>query len=133
VAREFYKVGEAARLLGISQDTLRRWDREGRIMTERDDSNRRIVPISEVERLRPVPEQEAGLGNTFAGVVTAVETDGLMAQVELVVAQPVRLVSIVTRDAVEELELRPGVKVNAVVRPNSVVLMIPTAPHDAAI
>ena len=50
--RQTYTAGEAARRLGISLDTLRRWDREGKLRVERDSANRRVVPVAEVERLR---------------------------------------------------------------------------------
>src|SRR5207253_10596218 len=101
--REFYSASEAAKTLGISVDTLRRWDRQGRIRTERDKSNRRLVPASEIDRLRG---ERNGVGlsarNRFKGIVTEVKIDGLMAQIELVVSDPVRLVAVVTRDAVED-------------------------------
>lgn len=121
--REYYSVGEAAKTLGISVDTLRRWDRQGRLKTERDSSNRRIVPAREIDRLRG----ESGTAhlsarNRFNGVVTDVKIDGLVAQVEMVVSDPVRLVALVTRDAVEELQLRPGMSATAIVKSTSVMV-----------
>jgi molybdopterin-binding protein len=121
--REYYSVGDAAKALGISVDTLRRWDRNGRIATERDASNRRIVPAREIDRLRG----DSGLAqlsarNRFNGVVTDVKIEGLMAQVELVVSDPVRLVALVTRDAVEELDLKPGMSATAIVKSTSVMV-----------
>ncbi len=121
--REYYSVGEAAKTLGISVDTLRRWDRQGRLKTERDGSNRRIVPAGEIDRLRG----ESGTAhlsarNRFNGVVTDVKIDGLVAQVEMVVSDPVRLVALVTRDAVEELQLRPGMSATAIVKSTSVMV-----------
>ncbi len=107
--REYYSVSEAAKTLGISVDTLRRWDRQGRIKAERDRSNRRVVPASEIDRLRGEPgSAHLSARNRFNAIVTDVKVDGLMAQVEMVVSDPVRLVALVTRDAVEELALRPG-------------------------
>ena len=107
--REFYSASEAAKTLGISVDTLRRWDRQGRIRAERDKSNRRVVPASEIDRLRGEPgSAHLSARNRFNAVVTDVKIEGLMAQVEMVVSDPVRLVALVTRDAVEELQLRPG-------------------------
>lgn len=121
--REYYSAGEAAKTLGISIDTLRRWDRRGRIKTERDESNRRIVAATEIERLRGEPGGvHLSARNRFNGVVTDVKVDGLIAQVEMVVSEPVRLTALVTRDAVEELELRPGVSAIAIVKSTSVMV-----------
>src|SRR3954465_8659540 len=121
--REFYSASEAAKSLGISVDTLRRWDRQGRIRTERDASNRRRVPASEIDRLRGgASGATSPARNRFRGVVTDVQVDGLMAQVEIVVNDPVRVVAIVTRDAVEELALRPGMPATAIVKSTSVMV-----------
>ena len=123
MARESYSASEAAQRLGISLDTLRRWDRDGRIKTERDSRNRRIVPASEIERLRAeAGTQSLTTRNRFVGTVTAVKVDGLMAQVELVVTEPARIVAIVTRDAVEELGLAPGMSATALVKSTSVMV-----------
>jgi molybdopterin-binding protein len=114
--------GEAARRLGISLDTLRRWDRDGRIHTERDAANRRVVPADELERLRGAPASEAlSARNRFRGVVREVQVEGLLAQVEIE-AGPFRVVSIVTREAVESLGLEPGVEATAVVKATSVLV-----------
>jgi molybdopterin-binding protein len=114
--------GEAARRLGISLDTLRRWDREGRIRTRRDAANRRLVPASEIERLRaPSEAHELSARNRFRGVVREVKVEGLLAQVELE-AGPYRVVSVVTREAVEELGLQPGMSATALVKATSVML-----------
>lgn len=123
MAREYYSASEAAQSLGISIDTLRRWDRTGRIATERDGANRRIVPGSEIERLRGAAGPEhLSARNRFQGTVTAVKTEGLLAQVEILVTGPMRLVAIVTRDAVEDLGLEPGVTATAVVKSTSVMV-----------
>src|SRR3954469_1685500 len=124
MAREFYTVSEAAHALGISIDTLRRWDRSGRIATERDAANRRIVPAAEVERLRGPDRGSDHLSarNRFSGTVTEVKVEGLLAQVEILVTEPTRLVAIVTRDAVEELGLRAGSHATAVVKSTSVMV-----------
>jgi molybdopterin-binding protein len=121
--RHSYTATEAARRLGISLDTLRRWDRDGLIRTERDTRNRRLVPAGEVERLR-AQDTARGISarNRFVGTVTEVKTDGLMAQVELVVTEPARIVALVTRDAVEELALEPGMSVTAIVKSTSVMV-----------
>jgi molybdopterin-binding protein len=121
--REYYSVSEAAKTLGISVDTLRRWDRQGRIKAERDSSNRRVVPASEIERLRgDAGSAHLSARNRFNAIVTEVKVDGLMAQVEMVVSDPVRLVAVVTADAVEDLGLKAGMPATAVVKSTSVMV-----------
>jgi molybdopterin-binding protein len=121
--KEVYTAGEAASALGISLDTLRRWDKAGRISVARDKSNRRVVSAAEIDRLRgDAAGAQLTARNRFPGTVTDVQTDGLMAQVEIVVNDPVRLVAIVTRDAVEELGLRPGMHASAVVKATNVMV-----------
>jgi molybdopterin-binding protein len=114
---------QAARALGISLDTLRRWDRAGKIRVERDSANRRVVRASEVERLRGGRGTERFTArNRFTGVVRAVERDGLLARVEIDVTEPARVVAIVTRESVDELGLRPGDGATAVVKSTSVMV-----------
>lgn len=122
MAEQLHRATEAARMLGISLDTLRRWDRAGRIRTERDEANRRLVPASEVRRLRGEAAQELSARNRFRGTVRAVEVEGFLARVELDVTGPARVVAIITREAVEELDLRPGRGATAVVKSTSVML-----------
>jgi molybdopterin-binding protein len=122
MAKELYTAREAASALGISLDTLRRWDKAGRIDVQRDAGNRRVVPASEIERVRGDQASHLSARNRFRGVVTDVKVDGLMAQVEMVVSDPVRLVAIVTRDAVEELGLKNGMTTTAVVKATSVMV-----------
>jgi molybdopterin-binding protein len=118
-----YTATEAARELGISVDTLRRWDRAGRIRTERDPSNRRLVPREEIERLRGgVGKQHMSARNRLRGTVSDVRVEGLLAQVELTVTEPARVVAVVTRDAIEELGLKPGMAATAVVKSTSVMV-----------
>ena len=119
-------LGEAATALGVSVDTLRRWDRKGRIKTTRDARNRRLVPASEVQRLTTRPTRhhtgtERSARNRFAGVVRSVECDGVMALVE-VEAGPFLVTAAITRDAVEELGLAAGVSATAVVKATSVMI-----------
>ena len=123
MAKQLYTASEAAAALGISLDTLRRWDKAGRIKVRRDSSNRRVIAASEIDRLRG-DGQGAHLSarNRFQAVITQVEVDGLMAQVEMVVSDPVRLVAIVTRDAVEELGLRAGMATTAIVKSTNVMI-----------
>jgi molybdopterin-binding protein len=120
--KEMYSAREAASALGISLDTLRRWDKAGRIEVQRDTGNRRVVPATEIERVRGDRGSQLSARNRFRGFVTDVKVEGLMAQVEVVVNEPVRLVAIVTRDAVEELGLKPGMTTTAVVKATSVMV-----------
>jgi|SRR3954447_2641624 len=121
--KQHYTASEAASALGISLDTLRRWDKAGRIKVERDSGNRRVVPRSEIERVRgDGAGAHISARNRFHGIVTEVKVDGLMAQVELVVSDPVRLVAVVTRDAVEELGLKAGMATTAIVKSTNVIL-----------
>jgi molybdopterin-binding protein len=120
--KQMLPASEAARRLGISLDTLRRWDRTGRITTQRDAANRRVVSIDEVKRLLEREEgHEVSARNRFSGTVREIKTEGLLAQVELE-AGPFRIVAVVTREAVEELGLRPGVSATALVKATSVLL-----------
>src|SRR5688500_11867008 len=119
-------LSEAARAIGVSQDTLRRWDRAGKIRTRRDSANRRRVPRAEVERLAGHPARHrAGdtlsARNRFAGVVRSVEVDGVMALVEIE-AGPFLVTAAVTRDAVEELGLAAGSPATATVKATSVMI-----------
>ena len=123
MAKQQYTASEAAAALGISLDTLRRWDKAGRIKVTRDASNRRVVPAGEIDRLRGDGRGEhITARNRFAGTVTDVQVDGLMAQVELVVTEPVRIVALVTRDAVEELGLKKGMAATAIVKSTNVMV-----------
>lgn len=119
-------IGEAAKLLGVSTDTLRRWDRAGKLRTTRDEHNRRRVPIAEVERLRGAPQRHStgdtfSARNRFPGVVRSVEIDGIMALVEIE-AGPHLVTAAITRDSVEELGLAPGVRATATVKATSVMV-----------
>jgi molybdopterin-binding protein len=121
--KQLYTASEAASALGISLDTLRRWDKAGRIKVQRDAGNRRLVAASEIDRVRgDGAGSQISARNRFHGIVTDVQVDGLMAQVELVVSDPVRLVAIVTRDAVEELGLKNGMAATAIVKSTNVIL-----------
>jgi molybdopterin-binding protein len=122
VAKTTYTASEAAQALGISLDTLRRWDREGRIKVRRDAANRRVVPAKEIRRLRGDGDAHMSARNRFSGTVRSVEVDGLLAQVEILVTEPTRVVAIVTRDAVEELGLHPGSPATAIVKSTSVMV-----------
>jgi molybdopterin-binding protein len=119
-------LGEAAKAIGVSVDTLRRWDRLGRVRTQRDARNRRLVPLEEVQRLSKHPQRHrAGdrlsARHRFPGRVVSVEVDGVMALVEIE-AGPFLLTAAVTRDSVEELGLAPGVEATATVKATSVMV-----------
>ena len=119
-------LGEAARALGVSADTLRRWDRAGKLRTVRDTRNRRLVPEEEIARLSDKPQRpptgaKLSARNRFAGIVRSVEVDGVMAIVEIE-AGPHIVVAAVTRDSVEELGLAPGVPATAAVKATSVMV-----------
>jgi molybdopterin-binding protein len=117
-----YRASEAARALGISLDTLRRWDKQGRIKVERDAANRRVVPERELRRLLGGEGAALSARNRFTGTVESVSVEGLVAQVELRVNGPARVVAVITRDAVEELGLRPGQTASAVVKATSIMV-----------
>jgi molybdopterin-binding protein len=119
-------LGDAARAIGVSADTLRRWDRNGKLHTVRDERNRRRVPVAEVRRLGSRPRrhrtgESLSARNRFPGIVRSVEVDGVMALVEID-AGPFRITAAVTRDAVEELGLAPGTEATATVKATSVMV-----------
>lgn len=127
------RIGEAAEALGISTDTLRRWIADGRVTADRTEGGQRILTRAEVNRLlaerrkagadRPIVAQSAR--NRFPGVVTEVKVDGVAATVE-VQAGPHRLLSLLTREAVEELGLAPGSEVVCVVKATNVIVEVPS-------
>src|SRR5438477_7141848 len=119
-------LGEAARAIGVSQDTLRRWDRVGKLHTHRDERNRRRVAAEEVRRLTSRRERHAtgarlSARNRFRGVVRSVEVEGVMALVEIQ-AGPFLVRAAVTRVSVEELGLAEGVEATATVKATSVMI-----------
>ncbi len=119
-------LGEAAKAIGVSQDTLRRWERAGQLRTTRDAANRRRVSRREIERLSGHPmRHRAGdalsARNRFPGVIRSVEVDGVMALVEIE-AGPHLVTAVVTRDAVEELGLAAGMPATATVKATSVMV-----------
>ena len=119
-------IGEAAKALGVSPDTLRRWDRDGKLETKRDKRNRRIVPAKEIKRLSKRPRRH-GTGdslsprNRFTGTIRSVEVDGVMALVEIE-SGPHLITAAITRDSVEELGLAEGVEATAFVKATSVMI-----------
>ncbi|MGW6528292.1 TOBE domain-containing protein [Streptomyces venezuelae] len=126
-----YTIGQAARLLGVSPDTARRWADAGRVATHRDEGGRRLIDGRDLAAFAVEVGQGAGAGagdedvsytsarNAFPGIVTAVKLGDVAAQVEIQ-AGPHRLVSLLTREAVEELGLEVGVEATARVKSTSV-------------
>lgn len=119
-------LGEAARAIGVSPDTLRRWEHQGKLTATRDAANRRRIPSSEVARLARRPQRHrtgvrTSPRNRFSGVVKSVEVEGVMALVE-VEAGPHLITAAITRDSVEELGLAPGVPATALVKATSVMI-----------
>jgi molybdopterin-binding protein len=119
-------LGEAAAAIGVSVDTLRRWDRAGKLRTHRDERNRRRVAAEEVQRLAARPQRHrtgsrGSARNRFPGIVRSVESDGVMALVEIE-AGPFLVTAAITRDSVLELGLAPGVRASATVKATSVMV-----------
>lgn len=122
---EGIRIGVAAQALGVSVDTLRRWEREGRIAFERRGNARVLAPeeLARVLRERGVNTRSSAR-NRLAGVVVDVKRDGVMAQVDLACG-PFRIVSLMSREAADELDLRPGQTATAVVKSPMVIVERP--------
>jgi molybdopterin-binding protein len=127
------RVGQAAEMLGVSVETVRRWETAGILHTERSEGGQRLVAIEEVSRLlderrrtatdRPTVASSAR--NRFVGIVTRVERDGVAAVVE-VIAGPHRLVSLMTAEAVLDLDLKVGDEAVCVIKATNVMVEIPS-------
>jgi molybdopterin-binding protein len=130
--QDHLRIGVAAELLGVGVDTLRRWEADGRLGTVRTAGGQRLVPVAEVSRLlaerrrttsdRPIVAQSAR--NRFAGIVTRIERDAVVAVVE-VLAGPHRLVSLMTAEAVDDLGIEVGSEAVCVVKATQVIVEIP--------
>jgi len=125
-----HRIGDAASMLGVRVETIRRWEREKRIKLRRTRGGQRLVPASEIARLlaarrrspsRPIVKQSAR--NRFPGVVTAVKVEGLVATIEIL-AGPHRVLALTTREAVEELGLKPGMEAIAAVKATNVIVEV---------
>jgi molybdopterin-binding protein len=127
-----YRIGQAAELLGVSVDTVRRWGDSGRLAVRRTKGGQRLVDGADLARFastlsssqEPAPVTAESARNRFAGIVTRVLKDKVAAQVE-VQAGPHRFVSLMTREAVDELGLSPGVLAVVSVKSTNVVIELP--------
>jgi molybdopterin-binding protein len=127
-----YRISQAARLLGVSDDTVRRWADSGRLPVTRDGSGRRIIDgaslasfaASHADGVDEAAGERFSARNRLTGIVTKVTRDGVMAQVEMV-AGPFRLVSLVSREAADQLQLAAGVMVVAAVKATNVTIELP--------
>ncbi len=119
------RIGAVAAALGVSVDTLRRWERQGRITFVRQGGDR-YLPGPELARMlrERAPKTGTSARNRLDGVVVDVKVDGVMAQVDLACG-PFRIVSLMSREAVEELGLQPGSPARAVVKATTVIVEAP--------
>ena len=122
---DYLRIGEVAQRVGVSVDTLRRWESEGRVSFQRQ-HNQRVLPVDE---LAPLIASLAGSSatssarNRMSGIVVAVKRDGVMAQVELACGD-YRIVSFMSRDAADELGLEVGKAATAVVKATNVIVEV---------
>jgi len=135
------RLGQAAELLGVSPETLRRWEGDGRISTHRSAGGQRLVALAEVRRLlaerrsvasaSPRPTVRGSARNRFPGIVTRIERDGLVAVVEIL-AGPNRVVSLMTAEAVDDMDLREGDEAIGVVKATNVIVEAPAVRDSRA-
>jgi len=128
------RVGQAAEMLGVTVETVRRWETEGRLHVDRSTGGQRLVPLTEVTRLlaerrkvgaeRPIVAGSAR--NRFPGIVTRIEQDRVAAVVEIL-AGPHRIVSLMTAEAVDEMGLKVGDEAVGVVKATNVVVEVPSS------
>jgi molybdopterin-binding protein len=123
-----YRIGEAAELLGVSVDTVRRWTDSGRLAAERDEHGHRVLAGAQLAAFAAGQREElaapSSARNRFRGIVTAITKDTVMAQVEIQ-AGPHRVVSLLSREAVDELGLSVGDLAVAVIKSTNVVVELP--------
>jgi len=122
---DYLRIGEVAQRAGVSVDTLRRWESEGRISFERR-GNQRVLPASELAGFLSSlagSDRRSSARNRLTGVVVSVEKDGVMAKVELACGD-YRVVSLMSREAADDMRLAPGVSATAVVKSTSVMVEV---------
>jgi molybdopterin-binding protein len=124
-----YRIGQAAEILGVTVDTIRRWERERKLRVERTSGGQRLVPAIEVARLLAAqqadgPNTAGSARNRFPGVITEVKREGLAATVEIQ-AGPHRVLAFITREAADQMKLRPGMQAVATVKATSVMVNLP--------
>lgn len=119
---DLIRIGAAATALGVSVDTLRRWERAGRVSFERHGGQRYVSSAELAKLLRDrAPTAQSSARNRLEGTVISIQKDGVMAQVELACG-PYRIVSLMSREAAEELDLQPGRHAVAVVKSTNVII-----------
>ena len=130
-----FKIGEAAALLGVSDDTVRRWGESGKLRIRRGENGRQMIDGADLVPLLKEPETASALAaafplakasarNRFTGIVTDVQRDGVMAQV-VIQAGPFRVVSVMSREAADELGLEPGMLAVASTKATVVAVEVP--------
>ena len=123
-----YRIGEAAEMLGVRVETLRRWEHEGKLATKRTSGGQRLVPAGEVARLLSerhgrTKVTTGSVRNRLPGVVTEIKRDKLAATVEIL-AGPHRILAFITREAVDEMGLKPGMHAVATVKATNVMVQV---------
>jgi molybdopterin-binding protein len=123
-----YRIGEAAELLGVRVETLRRWEREGKLTATRTSGGQRMVPATEVARLLATQHDRSrvtagSVRNRFPGIVTEIKRDELAATVEIL-AGPHRILAYITREAVDEMGLEPGMRAAATMKATNVMVEV---------
>ena len=133
------RIGQAAELLGVSVETIRRWEQDGRLVTARSTGGQRLVQIADISRLLgerrratadpAITAQSAR--NRFSGIVTSIRRDAIVAVVE-VLAGPHRLVSLMTAEAIDDMDLKIGDRAVCVVKATQVIVEVPSRPGGRA-
>ena len=128
------RVGQAAEMLGVTVETLRRWEADGRLAMTRSTGGQRLVAVADISRLleerrRDAPDRTIvaqSARNRFSGIVTRIQKDGLVGIVE-VLAGPHRVVSLMTAEAIDEMGLKVGDEAICVVKATNVIVEVPSS------